>query len=195
MEPWAAYDSDQTGWALAWLCWASGDILSDPYDFTQLGWDDADDPDTTPIWFLPHLAMKNGVRLIPNGLTEEQQRARVRSTDGLRRGTPDAIIGAARQYLSDPVNATVILLERTNPDDPGDQPYHYTVITYTDETPDSDLVEAALLEQKPVGHILHYLVIGSWTYLVLAGDYDEQDYDDLAGDYPTYADLRDNNPT
>jgi hypothetical protein len=170
MSPWAAQDPEN-GYALAWICHGIGLIMQQVYEAGQLGFEQLDDPDTTPAWFLPFLAMRNGVRLVPEGLSEDQQRARVRSTDGLRRGTPEAIVGAARQHLTG--LERVILRERTDPDNPGDAPYHYAVYTYSSETPDSALVEAALLEQKPVGHILHYAVVSDNSWDAESGTWDE----------------------
>jgi hypothetical protein len=193
LAPWTSQD-EANGWALAWLTHGIGLELQAPFEFMALGWDAAMDPDVAPVWFLPHLAMWAGVRLIPNGLTEEQQRARVRSTDGMRRGTPDAIVGAARQFLTDPVNGSVILLERTDPDNPGDEAYHYTVVTYTDETPDSALVLAALMEQKPVGHILHYVVASGYLIALFEDDYDGQTISDAEGDFATIYDLETHTP-
>lgn len=185
LSPWTSQDSDR-GYGAAWLIHALGLQLEDVYAFSELGWDDADDPDQAPEWYLPHLAMKAGVRLIPDGLTVEQKRLRVRSTDGARRGTPEAIRGAAQVHLTG--DRKVILLEREG------GAYDLTVITYTDETPDEAMVEQALLEQKPAGLTLTYLVVDGWTVGQLEDAYDGDTVADLEGDFTNVLDLETNQP-
>lgn len=192
LEPWAANDP-ANGYALAWVCQAIAFQFEEVYTASSMGLDAMDDPDTAPDWYLLYLAMKAGVRLIPEGLTVEQQRARVRSTDGKRRGTIEAIIGAARQHLSDPQEGSVILLERRDAAG-SDEPYHFVVITYTSQTPYPALVEAALLEQKPVGHILHYLVVDGWTVGLFEAAYAGLTIGDMEGDFNTVYDFEINTP-
>jgi hypothetical protein len=73
------------------------------------GWAILLDPDLCPAEALPYLAQFVGVKL-PEGLTEAQQRFRIKATDGFNRGKPSAIIAAAQQFLTG--NKTVIIRER-----------------------------------------------------------------------------------
>jgi hypothetical protein len=56
------------------------------------------DPDDCPADFLTWASQFVGVVMLP-GLSEEQQRLRIKETGGAKRGTPSAIEGAARQFL------------------------------------------------------------------------------------------------
>jgi hypothetical protein len=56
------------------------------------------DPDECPADFLEWASQFVGVVMLP-GLSEEQQRLRIKETGGAKRGTPSAIEGAARQFL------------------------------------------------------------------------------------------------
>lgn len=147
------------------------------------------DLDNAPVEWLPWLGQWVGVR-IPTGLDEASMRLRVRETDGFKRGSVGAIMGAARQRLIG--DRKVVLRERYDPSDPlVDSPYHLTVFTFTDETPDSAAVEAALVAQKPAGIILHYevrdgqdwqtLSAGGTTWADVVSTYD--DWADVIGTY------------
>lgn len=185
LSPWAAYDSDATGWPVAVICRALGVIADEIFTASEMGLDALDDPDTAPAWYLPHLAMKAGVQLAA-GWTEEQMRDAIRTRPAERRGTPAAIIAAAQATLTG--DKTVVLREK----DGG--AYQLTVVTRTAETPDPAVTLAALTAAKPVGIILTHTVVDGWTYSELADAYTGQDYDDLAGDFASYADLADNAP-
>lgn len=147
------------------------------------GWSRLVNLDLTPSKALPWLAQLVGVRLEP-GLDDTAQRARIRSTDGFNRGTTSAIIGAAQQYLTG--MKTVILRERD-----GD-PYTLTVVTYTAETPDSDLVQAALDAQKPAGLILNYRVETGQDWATLITNY--ATWADVIAAYTTWEDVIENTP-
>jgi hypothetical protein len=56
------------------------------------------DPDECPTDFLAWASQFVGVVMLP-GLSEAQQRLRIKETGGAKRGTPSAIEGAGRQFL------------------------------------------------------------------------------------------------
>lgn len=145
----AAYD-----WIGLCLLGAVGSMYQDLDDLIR-------DSDAGPGWSglfdlwavksdgLAYLAQYRGVRLRA-GLSDERQRERVISTDGMLRGGRVALEGAARQYLTG--DQHVNFIERSG------SAWQITVVTRTSETPDPDQVEAALLEQKPAGIVLTYVV-------------------------------------
>lgn len=132
------------------------------------------DIDRTPDKFVPWLGQFVGV-LPRAGLTPEAARLRVRETDGWLRGTPGAIVGAAKQYLTG--QKRVSLHERTT------GAYRLSIITYEDETPDEAAVRSALEEQVPWGL--------KWTYDVMPG----QTFRDLRDNYATFRTVRNTFPT
>ena len=107
LAPLAARDSE-VEWSLLKLCNAIGvpfqlveDLVRDTED--GVGWSALLDLDRCPDEALPWLAQFVGVRVLPSS-TPEQQRARIASTDGFKRGTRDAMIGAAQATLLPLVN-------------------------------------------------------------------------------------------
>lgn len=151
------------------------------------GWSTILDLDNGPTEALGFMAMFVGVKL-RSGLSDANQRDRIRSTDGQNRGTLDALRGAAKQYLTG--GKDVIIRERDG------SAYRLTVITYTSQTPNSGQVLNALLEQKPGGIILNYEVLTGWDYqqLVTAYNHPGKTYASLVADWApyTYADLNAN---
>jgi hypothetical protein len=164
-----ATEDEAHGWPLAHYCNALARQLDQVADLSRdvgdaPGWAVLMDPDATPAEMLPWLAQLIGVT-IPDGLTEAEARVRVKQTDGFRRGTPEALKGAARQYLigpdGTPETATVHLIERHG------GRWKITVTTLADETPDAGRVLAACMEQKAAGLVLTHSVIpgGDWQTL------------------------------
>lgn len=147
------------------------------------GWSILLDVGRTPNKGLGWLAQFVGVTL-DDRLADAEQRQRIRQTDGFRRGSPDAIRGAAQPFLTG--NQTVQLYERDG------SPYVLTVVTFADETPDPDAVESALRQQKPAGIVLNYQVVDGQIYEQLLENHPT--YDDVLADYATYQDVLDDNP-
>lgn len=147
------------------------------------GWSKLLDLDRCPDAVLPWLAQFVGVRLLP-GSTPAEQRDRIRSTDGFKRGSIGAIKGAPLPHLTG--TKFVQVRERFKPTDPnGDHAYQLYVATKPAETIDAAAVLAALLAQKPAGIVLHYRVTDANT------DYEAIDvyhasYADLLVAYATY---------
>lgn len=152
------------------------DIIRDTDDGP--GWSIVMDADRAPVDWLPWLGQFVGVRL-PPGLSEAEQRARIKNTDGFQRGTPEALKAAARSYLTG--SQSVFFIERYG------SPYRLQVATLIAETPDPAVVERALLEQKPAGIVLTYATVAGHDYATLAATH--VSYASLPGAYPTYADM------
>lgn len=176
-----ASQDEALGWPLLKLVGAIGAMAQRLDDYAdegpdgELPWSILLDIDRVADADLEHLAQFVGVT-IPPSLDAASKRLRIRETDGFKRGTVGAIMGAARQHLIG--DKQVVLRERYNPTSPDvDSAYHLTVYTYTDETPDAAAVERALEAQKPAGLILHY---ESRT---------GQDWATLVATYSTWADV------
>lgn len=129
------------------------------------GWSAVMDVDRCPPEMLGWLAQFVGVR-IPLRLTEVEQRAWVRSTDGFKRGTRDAMIGACAATLT---GAKAVLFRERDGANMGyplapEYAYCVGVRTFASQTPDSALTLRALLAQKPGGILLDYKVMPGQSY-------------------------------
>lgn len=122
------------------------------------GWSILFDLPRTPAKALPWLSQFVGVSL-PVGLSEADQRQYILDTPNWKRGTVEAMVGAAKPYLTG--NKSVTVRERDG------SPYRITINTRISETPDSFLVLTAMLTKKPGGIILNYNVIPGQDYLQL----------------------------
>ena len=120
-------------------------------------------------------------------------RARIASTDGFKRGTRTAMVGAAAATLTG--NKTVLFTERS-----GDKvalpiayAYYIDVMTYTSQTPNPTATLNALLAQKPGGLVLRYLTTPgqTWGQLKASG----QTWAQVKAAYPTWNDVRNFQPT
>jgi tail protein P2 I len=189
MRPLAWLDGE-SGYALAHLAGGVGTMFQEVQDLARdtpqgVGWSAVVDLQRCPDNWLPWLAQFVGVS-IPGGLMPADQRAWIAGADGFNRGTPAALRAAAGAYLTG--DKTVFFRER----DPSGAvpPYTLEVVTVESETPDPDVVLAALMAQKPAGLVLTYRTVVGW-------DYQEQTatsttYTALASDFATYRDLANN---
>lgn len=166
-----AYADEQVGWHLLIYCGALGrmrqtlhDLVTDKED--RPGWADLLDVDRCPAQYLPYLAQIVGAR-IPVGTPENLARDIVRTPSGFKRGTREAMIAAAKPYLTH--TKTVRFIERT-----GGHAYRFTVVTKPSETPDPAPVEKALLAQKPAGLIMTYIQEENTIIDELVGHIDAQ---------------------
>jgi hypothetical protein len=188
LAPLAQADPD-TSWSLLVFCNAIGTMYELVEDWVRdtpdgPGWSLLLDLGRCPDEALPWLGQFAGVRVLPNS-TPEQMRQRIASTDGFRRGTPAAIIGAAQATLTEP--KTVILRERY-----GGDPYALSAVTYDDQTPDPNLTYNAILSQKPAGIVLDYNVLPGqdWQALKDSGD----TWADVKARYATWDAVRNDEP-
>jgi hypothetical protein len=154
------------------------------------GWSALLDVDRCPAEALPWLGQLVGVTLVPQQASETtaqfeaRARQRIKDTDGWQRGTPAAIMGAIKAHLTG--TQTVFLRERDG------SAYRLTVVTFDDETPDTDAALSALIEQKPAGIVLTFLVVPHWVYEIVRLSY--VTYDDILATFPTYRALLDDTP-
>lgn len=163
------------------------DIVDDGDD-GEPGWSVILDADRAPVEWLPWLAQFVGVRLIA-GLTEEAKRLRIKGTGGFKRGRPESIRNAARQFLigpdGTPESATVDLVER-----PGGNAYRMQLTVLASEVPPgvtADTIRKAVLEQKPGGIVLNPVsIVEGDDYLTLRDD--NASYDDVDSRYTDYTD-------
>jgi hypothetical protein len=177
-----AQQDQANAWSLLILCNAVGTMFQLLEDYVRdtpdgPGWSALMDLDRCPTEALPWLAQFAGVRLLP-GTTDAEQRERINSTDGFRRGTVGAIAAAAQRTLTG--TKTVGITER----DGGDA-YAFAVATYATETPDTLATYNALLAAKPAGLIMTYSSgVGGQTYGVL--DTRVASYAAMTTRYPNY---------
>lgn len=194
LGPWSRVDTErglsgEGNWELLVLVESFGgrlqvieDIVRDD-DAGNPGYSLIVDADRAPLDWIPWGMQLNGVR--PRaGLAEAEQRARWKATDGFKRGSPGAIVGAAQQYLTG--TKTVYLVERHG------SRYRYTVTTIAAETPDPASVLAALKEQKPYGFTMSHAMTTGANYNALRDTH--SDYNEVKALYSTYNEIL-SNPT
>lgn len=192
-EIWAALqpvvsEDESYDWAAARFIAAFGEAFEEVWDLARdgvrPGWASLMDVQTIPIEWLGWLAQFVGARL-RDGLSESEQRSRIASTDGWKRGSVGAVVGAAQQYLTG--NKTVLLRERAN-----GNAYELVVSTRADETPDPSMVLAALMEQKPAGIILTHQVLGGHDWQNVVDNY--ATWNAVIGAFLTWTDLVNDDP-
>lgn len=184
-----AYMDEQLGWPMLHQCQAAIGPLQAVADMVRdsaagPGWSALVDVDRCPDSALPWLAQAAGVVLAPN-LTADQQRALIRLEPAQARGTIASIVAAAQRTLTG--EKRVVVKERDG------SAYKLTVRTFTSETPDSALVLAALLEQKPAGIVLDYNTIDGSDFDLVRLTYTT--FNDLTAAFTTFADLITSGPT
>jgi hypothetical protein len=150
-----APDDEALGWPLLHFVAAKIGPLEDIAEWTSdtdagPGYSILLDIDRCPAIALPWLAQFKGVE-IPPGLTEDEQRAWVRSAEGQHRGTVDALKRAGQRHLTG--TKSVRVLERV-----GGNAYDITCITRTSETPDPVTTKADLTAAKRIGIRLTHIV-------------------------------------
>jgi len=187
LAPLAQQDASY-GWSLLILCNAIGLMFQDVEDLVRdspdgPGYSELLDLDRCPSWALPWLGQLVGVRLLP-GASDAENRARIASTDGWKRGTPAALEAAIKATLTG--SQSVVIRER----DPAgaDPPYTLTVRTLVAETPDSAATLSAALSQKPAGLVLNYTTVTGQDYAGLKSKC--ATYAAMTTKYPSYDSAR-----
>lgn len=148
VEPFT-FDETNQDYALAHFCLAIARMFDQVASYAEdrddgtPGWGAMMDPDLVPVEAIPWLGQFVGVT-VPDGLSEDQQRALVKDVGGFRRGTVDSLVAAAQQYLTGAKAVTV--LERYG------SPYRLRVSTRGPETP-SDSIPLAWGE--PINYIVN----------------------------------------
>lgn len=143
--------------------------LSDPGDHP---WSDAFDLDATPAprW----LGAVTGTPM-PMGLTAAQARATVRDRSTWQRGTPAALLAAARSAYT---RGHIELLERNG------SAWKATLRVYGATNLELEQVRVAAAAQKPVGIVLTVEAAVGATYAHLSAVHGT--YAELAAEFPTY---------
>lgn len=113
------------------------------------------DAATTPY---PHWLGQAAGLSVPPSLSVAAARAYITARGVSRRGTPGALIAAARSALTGGAGI-VRLAERV-----GGDAYAATITTYASQTPDPAAVLAAATQEKPVGLVLTHVVLPGQTW-------------------------------
>ena len=157
---------------------AAAQDVADQVDATVEGWPTAFDLDETPTpgWLATILGAD-----VPFGLTPDDVRAYLRDRAAWRRGTPAAMLAAARQAYP---TGLIVFVERDG------SPWATTLRIYSAEATSEDQarVLAAATVHKPVGIILTVELVAGASYLHLQGE--AATYDALRALYPTYHEMR-----
>lgn len=140
------------------------------------GWRSLLDPNRSPGRYHAWLAQWVGLQL-PGGLRLWESRQYLLRRDSWRRGTPDAIEAEVEDELAG--DQRVELSERH------DNPYHFRVRTFDDETPDDADLDAAIRREKPAGVTFTVEVATGAAYNQLSYQFDT--YDDLDAAFGDYA--------
>lgn len=148
------------------------------------GWTLLLDVDRCPRVALPYLAQYVGERL-PLGLTEEEERQWIRDVPNQRRGTIKSIVDAGQRYLTGGKNITVIQRDGG--------PDKITVVSYTDQTPNSAQVLAELYKVVPADISLTYVVSSGqiWSQVIAT----DADWNNSIAESATWADLMAETPS
>ena len=118
------------------------------------GWSVLLDPDNCPTQYLPYCSQFNGTGVQP-GTADADARSLIKSEAGFNRGTPSAIVTAAKRFLTG--TQSCILLERT-PD-----PYSIAVIVRPEQVIDLTKLTNAVLAVKPAGIVLAVIQTDGWV--------------------------------
>jgi hypothetical protein len=191
LAPVAVHD-ESLGWPLAYFCEALGQMFQDMEDVVRdsedgPGWSSVMDLTRVPLLWLPWLAQFIGVTLPKrlDGETDGDYRTRaalyVSNRPGFKRGTPAAMIAAAKETLT---GSQYVLFDERNPD-----AYGLLVRTRTAETASEADTLAALMSQKPAGIVLDYDSLTGRSYQEVKLAY--ATYTLLAAGNATYTILRD----
>jgi len=111
-------------------------------DDNKPGWSVLVDANRCPDDGIRWLGQFVGAR-ISSTFTPAAQRAQLEALSGWKRGTPSSIQTAVAAVLTG--SQTVVIKERDT------SPYHFEVLTYSNETPDQNQVIAAINATKPAG--------------------------------------------
>ena len=154
------------------------------FDLEEYGWSALLDPDLCPAPALPYLAQYVGERL-PEGIEESMAREWIKDAPNQRRGTLMSIVRAVQRTLEG--SRTVSIVERsgtgqTHPED------YLTVMTYTDETPNSAWVYADLRTVVPADIDFSYNVLPMLNWAQVKAD--NATWQVLKDKYTSWVDLR-----
>lgn len=177
---------DEQQWLLLQLCEALtqplalvDDLASDTGD--GAGWSALLDVDRCPPAFLGYLAQFVGATLAA-GLDDTSQRLRIASTQGWQRGTPAAIVAAAKQWLGG--NRTVQLTERYL-----GSAYKIRIRVYEAEATDTVQLALAIAAAVPAGILATVEPIAGWTVAEMETETVAEDIAYIEATWATVADF------
>lgn len=194
LAPLATDDASYSS-SLEVLCDAQGIMFEQVAELVEPGpngeppWSALVDVDRCPTFALPWLGQIVGVT-VDTSKPDAQQRQQIRDEDGMKRGTVGALVTAAQATLTG--GKTVIVRERDATACPTEPAYGITVVTFTSETPDPTLTEAAARRAKAAGLVLQYLTEDGQDFEQVREDF--ATFADLAAGYATFDDMRTNTP-
>jgi hypothetical protein len=138
--------------AIAVMWWQTDLFLADPdndvVDFQALF-----DVDTAPTWVLPWLAQCVGER-VPVGYNDQQARDWIRNSPKWIRGTPQGIWNAVKRVLVP--GASMQMRERWNTNTNAADPDWISILTWSSQTPDVNLVQQVLRRNVPADIMYTY---------------------------------------
>jgi Phage tail protein (Tail_P2_I) len=166
--------------------WAQCDAFLEDPDNEVVAWQPLFDVDLAPTWVLPWLAQCVGERL-PVGYDDEQSRDWIRNSPTWIRGTPQGIWNAVQRVLAP--GASMQMRERWNANVAAVDSDWISIFTWSEETPDENLVSQALRRNVPADVLVYYATQPSPTWAgVLAA---APTWAAVQADYgPTWADVR-----
>lgn len=136
-----------------------------------VGWSGILDVDRCPSWALHWLGQLVGV-FIPRGTLDADARNMIRTPQGFRRCTVRAMKDAVAATLTSKDPANVFVLERQVGAWSGTLDWaHFTVATYTDDTPDVPATTRAVASQTPAWLIANVIQISHRTLMTLEGGF------------------------
>ena len=106
------------------------------------GWSTLLNPTTCPTQFLPYLATFIGAT-VPPGTDDATARSIIKNEQGFQRGSPGAIIAAAKRFLTGTQSCAMV--ERTP------TPYHFQLVVRPEELLDPTGLTNAVNAVKPAG--------------------------------------------
>lgn len=120
------------------------------------------DPANCPASFLPYLSQFNGTG-VQKGTSASDARSIITSEGGFQRGTPAAIIAAAKRNLTG--TQSVSLLERTP------NPYAFVVVVRPGEVTSVSALTAAVNAVKPAGLTWQLVQTNGWALYQMEATY------------------------
>ena len=186
LAPWIAPGPDLEGYALAIASmWAETDqYLEDP-DNDIVAFQALFDVDIAPFAALPWLAQCVGER-IPYGYTDQQSRDWIRNSPKWIRGTPAGIWNAVKRVIVP--GGSMQMRENWNANTSTADPDWISILTWTNQTPDPNLVRQALRRNVPADIMWVYTLQAQATWASFQGVITT--WGQMKTTYPTWGDVQ-----
>lgn len=168
--------------------WAEVEQYADDPANGVVNWQGLFDYTTAPFAALPWLAQCVGDRL-PVGLGDADARNWITRSPNWSRGTPAAIVDAVKRLLTG--SQTVLMAQRAHLDLTADVDC-VAVMTYANETPDTQAVMNALRRNVPADIVVEYQLATDTTWLMIQPGRTWAQLESTYG--PTWGDVRNARP-